>query len=242
MSDTTIADQLSGLSPAVITVYTQLVAFTEPVTVDDIAQAAQSARSSTFKHLVALEKRGLAHRDRGIQNGPTRRPDLWRATHTEPSPTPDETPADEEPTKPVPGTAPASDPFADTTDLKTESDAPTSHDPEGNSPTLQTAEPAPVVALPAPRTAPIEPSSPAAITSLAGGNKRLAPGGLRQLVIDHLNAHPGEVFTATRISRMIDRSSGAIANALATLAKQGIAEQVTDRPRTYRAATPERSA
>ncbi|MFF4145661.1 hypothetical protein ACFY0A_30840 [Streptomyces sp. NPDC001698] len=74
------------------------------------------------------------------------------------------------------------------------------------------------------------------------GNKRLAPGGLRQLVIDHLNAHPSEAFTATRISRLIDRSSGAIANALATLAKQGLAEQVTDRPRTYRAAAPKRAA
>ncbi|MFG3371147.1 hypothetical protein ACIPWY_03665 [Streptomyces sp. NPDC090032] len=38
---------------------------------------------------------------------------------------------------------------------------------------------------------------------------------------------------------MIERSSGAIANALAILARQGIAEQVSDTPRTYRLATPE---
>ncbi|MER6145407.1 hypothetical protein ABT174_36190 [Streptomyces sparsogenes] len=57
------------------------------------------------------------------------------------------------------------------------------------------------------------------------------------MVIDHLTAHPDEAFTATRISRVIAKSSGAIANALATLARQGIAEQVTERPRTYRLAT-----
>lgn len=242
MSDTTITDQLSGLAPAVVTVYTQLVAFTEPATVDDIAQAAQTARSSTFKHLVALEKCGLAHRDRGIHNGPNRRPDLWRATHTEPGPTPDEVPTHEELPMPAPVTAPAGDPTTDTTDQHREPDTPPAGEPEENSDVPEAAQAAPAAALPAQRTAPAEPASPAPITSLPGGNKRLAPGGLRQLVIDHLNAHPGEAFTATRISRMIDRSSGAIANALVTLAKQGIAEQVTDRPRTYRAATPERSA
>lgn len=68
---------------------------------------------------------------------------------------------------------------------------------------------------------------------------RMAPGALRQKVIDHLQAHPDDAFTATRISRVIERSSGAIANAPATLARQGIAEQVNDTPRTYRLATPE---
>ncbi|MGP3945517.1 MULTISPECIES: hypothetical protein [Streptomyces] len=57
------------------------------------------------------------------------------------------------------------------------------------------------------------------------------------MVIGHLTAHPDEAFTATRISRIIEKSSGAIANALVTLTKQGIAEQVTERPRTYRITT-----
>ncbi|MEW1659164.1 MarR family transcriptional regulator [Streptomyces sp. NPDC093707] len=63
---------------------------------------------------------------------------------------------------------------------------------------------------------------------------RLVPGALRQMVIDHLQAHPDEAFTATRISRIIERSSGAIANALAKLATADIVEQVTHQPRTYR--------
>ncbi|MFJ9619065.1 helix-turn-helix domain-containing protein [Streptomyces noursei] len=71
---------------------------------------------------------------------------------------------------------------------------------------------------------------------------RLAPGALRQMVIDHLHAHPDEAFTATRISRVIEKSSGAIANALVKLVGLGIAEQVTDQPRTFRLAQTARTA
>ncbi|GAA2662182.1 helix-turn-helix domain-containing protein [Streptomyces vastus] len=241
MSETATADQLAGLSPAIISVYTQLVAFTDPATVDDIAQAAATPRSSTFKALVALEKRGLAHRDRGIQNGPNRRPDLWHATYTNPSHASEEPFSQEEPTHSAPGTAPASEPAAET-DLKTDPEAPAAVEPEENSEAPEAEQAASAAALPAQRTEPTDPTRPVALTSLPDGNKRLASGCLRQLVINHLNAHAGEAFTATRISRMIDRSSGAIANALATLAKQGLAEQVTDRPRTYRAAPPQPGA
>ncbi|MFD8724769.1 helix-turn-helix domain-containing protein [Streptomyces sp. NPDC059629] len=75
--------------------------------------------------------------------------------------------------------------------------------------------------------------------ALPDEKKRLAPGALRQMVIDHLSAHPGEAFTATGISRVIEKSSGAIANALDKLVKQNIAEQVSNRPRTYRLAAPQ---
>ncbi|MEU6572580.1 hypothetical protein [Streptomyces sp. NPDC046805] len=242
MSDTTIADRLTGLSPAVISIYTQLVAFTEPVTVDDIAQAAATARSSTFKALVALEKQGLAHRDRGIQNGPNRRPDLWRATDTDTNLTPDGAPTGEELAKPISGTTPTSEPGGGTTSPMMEPGEPTAHDPEENSDASESEPAGSTAPLPAQHTGTAEQPSPTSPTAVSRVNKRLAPGGLRQLVIDHLNAHPREAFTATRISRMIDRSSGAIANALATLAKQGLAEQVNDRPRAYRAAAPESAA
>jgi DNA-binding IclR family transcriptional regulator len=56
------------------------------------------------------------------------------------------------------------------------------------------------------------------------------------MVLEHLAAHPEEAFTSTRISRAIGRSSGAIANALVTLTRQGLAEQVTVRPMAYRLA------
>ncbi|WP_158621443.1 hypothetical protein [Streptomyces triticirhizae] len=47
------------------------------------------------------------------------------------------------------------------------------------------------------------------------------------MVVEHLKTHPDAEFTATAISRVIGRSSGAIANALATLTEQGIAQQVS---------------
>ncbi|MFE7313120.1 MarR family transcriptional regulator [Streptomyces sp. NPDC057555] len=71
-----------------------------------------------------------------------------------------------------------------------------------------------------------------------GKNGRLAPGALRRMVTDHLHAHPDEAFTATRISRVIEKSSGAIANVLVKLVATGVAEQVTDQPRTFRLTRP----
>ncbi|WP_274916654.1 helix-turn-helix domain-containing protein [Streptomyces sp. WZ-12] len=92
---------------------------------------------------------------------------------------------------------------------------------------------------PAPLAVTEPPTSPVGTTATPLSEKRrLAPGALRQMVIDHLQAHPDEAFTATRISRVIEKSSGAIANALATLVGLGIAEQVSDTPRTYRVAEP----
>lgn len=247
MSDTKATDQLTGLAPYILTVYTQLVTFTEPATIDDIAHAAGTARSSTFKALTALEKRGLAFRDRGAKNGPNRRPDLWRAPHTQPTaPEPEEPPTKEESAQPTTDSETVSGTAADTpeqAEYAPEPEEAPAAEPRKNcdSPTPdQAAETeALTVPLPAQRTESASPPRPAPMTTTAGGTKRLAPGGLRQLVTDHLNAHPGEAFTATRISRVIDRSSGAIANALVTLAKQGVAEQVTERPRTYRAAPPQ---
>jgi hypothetical protein len=73
-----------------------------------------------------------------------------------------------------------------------------------------------------------------ALIAVSGGKQRLAPGALRHMVTDHLRTHPDQTFTATALSRVIGKSSGAIANALVTLAKHGQAKQVTDKPRTYR--------
>ncbi|MFF4602740.1 hypothetical protein ACFY12_08305 [Streptomyces sp. NPDC001339] len=87
---------------------------------------------------------------------------------------------------------------------------------------------------PSPQVSAEPPTVPA--QSAAPTDRRLAPGALRQMVIEHLRTHPDEAFTATRISRIIEKSSGAIANALDKLVSQGIAEQVSDRPRTFRLA------
>lgn len=259
MSTPTTCDALADLPSQVLTVYRQLVTFTDPATVDDIAQASTTPRSSTFKALVALEKCGLAGRERGIQNGPHRRPDLWHPTHTKPVPSEDSAPETSAPAEATAAPSTMAELSVGTTAAEaTGAPAPDKSDTAERKPQASGEEPeepltceeigtakttAPAAALPAPRTA-TEAATAATqpVTAVPGGSKRLAPGHLRQLVLDHLNTHPGQAFTATRISRIIDRSSGAIANALATLAAQGLAEQVTERPRTHRAVTPKQTA
>jgi hypothetical protein len=68
------------------------------------------------------------------------------------------------------------------------------------------------------------------------GQPRMRPGELTQIVIGFLRSHPEGTFTPTEIAREINRSSGAIGNALGNLVRSGEARQVTDKPRTYQAA------
>ncbi|MCP2342011.1 hypothetical protein [Actinomadura rupiterrae] len=64
---------------------------------------------------------------------------------------------------------------------------------------------------------------------------RKPPTPLRPLVAAHLNAHPGIEFTPGEIARVLDRSSGAVANALTTMANQGEAVLTCEKPMRYRA-------
>ncbi|MCP3013846.1 MarR family transcriptional regulator [Nocardiopsis dassonvillei] len=69
------------------------------------------------------------------------------------------------------------------------------------------------------------------------GSTRLAPGELKLMVKAILDADPGEEFTATEISHLLQgRSIGAIQNNLARLAKEERAVQTCDKPRRYRSA------
>jgi hypothetical protein len=67
---------------------------------------------------------------------------------------------------------------------------------------------------------------------------RGAPSPLRPLVAQHLNAFPDLEFTPGEIAKVLDRSSGAVANALDTLTAQGVAVLTCERPRRFRAANP----
>jgi hypothetical protein len=62
------------------------------------------------------------------------------------------------------------------------------------------------------------------------------PGALRDKVLAHLDAHPGGEFTPHEIHKVLDHSSGAIANALDVLVKLGEAELATEKPHRYRRA------
>lgn len=62
---------------------------------------------------------------------------------------------------------------------------------------------------------------------------RLAPGELRRLVAEQLAGH-GTPLTVSAIANTLNRSSGAVGNALQSLVDAGEADLVATRPRTYR--------
>jgi len=66
--------------------------------------------------------------------------------------------------------------------------------------------------------------------------KRLPQGGLQGLVEDFLAEHADQEFGPHAIGTALSRSSGAVANALARLTERGVAVQVSQHPRRYRAA------
>ncbi|MER5302225.1 helix-turn-helix domain-containing protein [Streptomyces lasiicapitis] len=92
-------------------------------------------------------------------------------------------------------------------------------------------EPAPDTADAPAAEAPAAKARPAAAPA-----RRLARGGLRQMVYEHLDAHPGQEFTAPRLAKTLGRSAGAVANALVKLTDQGQADLVGESPRAYRLA------
>ena len=74
----------------------------------------------------------------------------------------------------------------------------------------------------------------AASASRSGARKRLPSGELRGMVEDFLREHPGESFGPSQIGKVIERSSGAIANALVTMHAVGVVERTQDKPLRYR--------
>jgi predicted transcriptional regulator len=63
---------------------------------------------------------------------------------------------------------------------------------------------------------------------------RLGRGQLRELVVEHLRGHPGEVSPA-QLSKVLEHSAGAISNALVKLVDAGEVVQTSDHPRRYAA-------
>jgi predicted transcriptional regulator len=76
------------------------------------------------------------------------------------------------------------------------------------------------------------------LKAATGGRKAPAarPGALRELVAAHLRDHPGTSFTPHQIGQKLNRSSGAVANALDKLVSLGEAELATEKPRSFRLA------
>jgi hypothetical protein len=69
------------------------------------------------------------------------------------------------------------------------------------------------------------------------GSGRLRSGQLRQLVLGCLAERPGQALSPTAIAKTLDRSAGAVANALRVLAGQGAVTQTQAKPRRYATTT-----
>jgi len=93
--------------------------------------------------------------------------------------------------------------------------------------TLPTPPPSPDPGAP-PTAAPTPPAEPPSTQS-----GRLGAGQLRQLVLGCLAERPGQALSPTAIAKTLDRSAGAVANALQILAGQGAVAQAKPKPRRY---------
>ena len=97
-----------------------------------------------------------------------------------------------------------------------------------------------------PAAATQEPGPPPPGTPVAPADRpptrsgRLGSGQLRELVLGYLAERPGQALSPTAIAKTLDRSAGAVANALRILAGQGAVVQTQAKPRMY-CINPERS-
>ncbi|MEV2279465.1 winged helix-turn-helix domain-containing protein [Nocardiopsis sp. NPDC049922] len=245
-------------------ILTALAEAPESVTVTELAEVAGVGRSTLGKHLPSLEKDGLAVRTPGGRDGRRRLPDTWQATTSTESDTTDsedtfparaggEEPVDAVPAEPEAVVDTASAPVAPVLEARAEDSVPTARteenlveetpDEEVATTTSRTpdvpAQPAPAPATP-PKPRAASPRTHVTTTpdvNPVSGSTRLAPGELKLMVRAILDSDPGEEFTATEISHLLQgRSIGAIQNNLARLAKDGYAVRTCEKPRRYRSA------
>lgn len=85
-----------------------------------------------------------------------------------------------------------------------------------------------------PSTSGADAVTPRAQGSEPGKAPRLGKGALRGMVEDYLAEHPGEQFSPSAIGKALNRSSGAVNNALEKLVADGYAIQTQDRPKRFR--------
>jgi predicted transcriptional regulator len=233
-------------------------------TTASIAATAGVSRAAASKALTTLEKNGTARRGKGTGRGA---PDTWHPAEPGASgtaagpgseaaagqPGPGINPAEPAPDTTAEPAPPASDPGTPP------ADGPAAPPPPGPAVLAAITENASQIgvaasAIPAALEAgdlgaarrAIEEIRDQAATALravkaaAGGSRSgpaARPGQLRELVAAHLAAHPGEDFTPHEIAKVIERSSGAVANALDRLTELGQATLSCEKPRRYRHVT-----
>ncbi|WP_157187428.1 hypothetical protein [Nocardia vinacea] len=113
-------------------------------------------------------------------------------------------------------------------------------DPDTDAPADPGPDTAPDAAVAAPTDG--DPVDPAPVTPVPADDAataeqesvlRLPAGALRGQVEDFLRDHPGEEYTPHQIGKVLERSSGAVHNALVTLTKGGTARQTSTAPKRF---------
>ncbi|WP_157172515.1 MarR family transcriptional regulator [Nocardia pneumoniae] len=207
-------------------------------TTDELAGAAGISGSTARRILSGWETAGAARSHRDPESA--RAAKTWTTAEqatTEPAESAATEPVAAEPTEPatVTGAEPAAvevtepdhsapaDPGPDTGQPDTERPETAVAAPTGD----ESADPAPDTPAPTPDAAAAQPES----------TERLAPGALRGQVEDFLRDHPGEEYTPHQIGKALDRSSGAVHNALVKLTTGGTARQTCAAPKKFALAT-----
>lgn len=78
-----------------------------------------------------------------------------------------------------------------------------------------------------------QPASKQPASKRPGG--KLLPGQLQSLVLDHVQRHPDQDWGPSQVARALDRSTGAVGNALETFADRGLLTRTSTSPRRYQA-------
>ncbi|MCR3721123.1 hypothetical protein LY15_003110 [Prauserella flava] len=192
-----------------------------------LAKIAGVGRSTAAKILVAWDRDGTAVRTPGDS---PQNPDTWTL-----APAPDD---NTHAAPPVPG-----DTASSATSTAGASDAPAHVSGRDNTPRDDADTGAPAAATSTPVGADVTGSTDTA-TPASGATSatpapstaprpRLAKGGLRALVAAYLADHPGESFGPARIGTDLQRSGGAVNNALEKLTAEGYAVKTCLAPKRF---------
>lgn len=184
-------------------------------TAADLAVLAEVGRSTAGKILSVWAAEGSVARTSRSDQGGRRGADTWTICDT----TPDH------------GTEPTVDqrPAMTVTDEPVHDTAPGVTDHPGGTVTGPMDQPPGLPTTPGTGTA-----TPGDKDSVPAKAPRLGKGALRGMVEDYLAEHPGEQFSPSAIGKALNRSSGAVNNALEKLVANGYALQTQDRPKRFR--------
>ncbi len=231
-------------------------------TAAQLALAAGIGRSTAGKILAAWVKDGTVTRTPGAAQGGRRVADRWAITETDDQPIPNAdntdkcTPVDstvepvpeaadgetdtgandDDPGEPVTGDQPAELPIAstDTGEAITQ--------PIAEDPARSIGQPAQQSTMDEMESFPATPPSGAPDGTrheVPAGQPvkapRLGKGALRGMVEDFLTEHPSEEFSPNKIGKQLNRSAGAVFNALEKLVAGGWAVRTSDAPKRYTA-------